>query len=312
MAKQDYYTVLGIRRDASAKEIKQAYRRLARKYHPDVNPGDVQAEQKFKEISEAYSVLENPDSRKKYDQFGHHGFAGSFDSAFGRGGGSQGTYTDNLRDFFGGRGGFSESFGSLFEDFFGGGKQRARAAAQRDKDIEQTVEIGFEEAVRGATIQVQVPRPNGNVERLQVKIPPGVANGSKIRLAGKGKAHSNGAPGGDLYIVTRIRPHAFFSRDGHDIMCELPLALGEMLFGAKVQVPTIDGTTTMTIPAGTQNGRTFRLRGKGVPHLKESGRGDQYVKVVVVLPEHLDDRSRDLMEEFCQRNPQTPRAHMGQ
>ena len=300
MAKQDYYTVLGVRRDASAKEIKQAYRRLARKYHPDVNPGDAKAEQKFKEISEAYSVLENPDSRKKYDQFGHNAFAG----------GPQGAYTENLRDFFSGRGGFTESFGSLFEDFFGGGKQHAHTAGRRGKDIEQTVEISFENAMRGATIQVQVPRPHGNVERLQVKIPPGVDNGSKIRLTGKGETRHNGTPGGDLYIVTRVRAHAFFSRDGHDIMCELPVTLDEVLFGAKVKVPTIDGTTTMTIPAGTQNGRTFRLRGKGAPHLKGNGQGDQYVKVSVVLPEHLDDRSRDLMEEFCRRNPQTPRSHM--
>lgn len=310
MAKQDYYTVLGVRRDASAKEIKQAYRRLARKYHPDVNPGDANAEQKFKEISEAYSVLENPDSRKKYDQFGHTAFAGGFESAFGRGGGPQGAYTENLRDLFSGRGGFAEGFGSLFEDLFGGGKQRTQTATHRGKDIEQTVEISFENAVRGGTIQVQVSRPNGNLERLQVKIPPGVDSGSKIRLTGKGEARHNGAPAGDLYIVTRVRPHTFFTRDGHDIMCELPVTLDEVLFGAKVNVPTIDGTTTMTIPAGTQNGRTFRLRGKGARHLKGNGQGDQYVKVSVVLPEHLDDRSRDLMEEFCRRNPQTPRVHM--
>src|SRR5215831_9357547 len=186
MAKQNYYSVLGLRHDASDKEIKQAYRRLARQYHPDVNPGDAAAEQKFKEISEAYSVLSNPESRKKYDRFGHQAFATGFDSSFGSGGGFGGGYTGNLKDFFGGRASF-EGLGSIFEELWGGGRQRAQQAPVSGQDREHTVEVSFEEAMRGTTAHVQVPRRDGGLERLQVKIPPGVDTGSKIRAAGKGE-----------------------------------------------------------------------------------------------------------------------------
>ena len=307
MAKQDYYSTLGVRRDASAKEIKQAYRKLARKCHPDVNPGDPTAEQKFKRISEAYSVLDNPASRKKYDQFGHQTFAGGSDP-FSRGRGAGGSHPGNMRDFFTNSSGFADGFGTMFEDFFGGTQQRSHTSSRQGQDLEQTIEIGFEEAMRGATIQVQVTQPNGKAERLQVKIPPGVDNGSKVRLAGKGEAGKDGSPAGDLYIVTRVRPHAYFTRQGNDIMCSVPVTLDEILLGAKIEVPTIDGKTTMTMPAGTQNGSTFRLRGKGVPHLKGEGQGDQYVKVQVVLPTTLDDHSRALIAEFVQRNPLMPRT----
>lgn len=303
MAKQDYYSILGVRRDAPAKEIKQAYRKLARKYHPDVNPGDAAAEQKFKEISEAYTALENPESRKKYDQFGHHAFTSGFDTAFSRGSGSSGFHTGNLRDFFNSRGGFAESFGTVFEDFFGGSQERTQTSSHRGQDLEHTVEISFEDAILGATIQVQVPRPDGRGERLHVKIPAGVDTGSKVRLTSKGEGGKYGGRAGDLYIVTRVRPHAYFTRQGSDIMCEVPVTLAEVMLGGKIDVPSIDGRTTMTVPAGTQNGRTFRLRGKGAPHLKGGGQGDQYVKVHVVLPEKLDERSRELIAEFTRRNP---------
>jgi DnaJ-class molecular chaperone len=310
MAKQNYYSVLGVPRDASAKDIKQAYRKLARKYHPDVNPGDPAAEQKFKEVSEAYAVLGNPENRKKYDHFGSQAFSGGFESAFDRDSGFGGFHTGNLRDFFNSRGGFAESVGSIFEDFFGGAQQRPHTASHRGQDREQTVEIRFEEAVRGTTISVQVPRLHGPVERLQVKIPAGVDTGSKIRLAGKGEAGKYGSPAGDLYIVTHVQPHPYFTRQGDDILCEVPVTLAEIMLGGKIEVPTIDGKTTMTIPAATQNGRLFRLRGKGIPHLKGGGQGDQYVKVQVVLPETLDESSRRLIAEFDQRNRLQPRRHM--
>ena len=309
MAKQDYYGVLGLRRDASDKEIKQAYRRLARQYHPDVNPGDAAAEQKFKEISEAYSVLSNPESRKKYDRFGHQAFATGFDSSFAGGGGFAGGYTGNLKDFFGGRASF-EGLGSIFEELWGGGRQRTQQAPVSGQDREHTVEVSFEEAMRGTTAHVQVPRRDGGMERLQVKIPPGVDTGSKIRLAGKGEPGRYSGRPGDLYIVIRMRPHAYFARQGNDILCEVPVTLPEALLGAKIEVPTIDGKTTMTLPAGTQNGRRFRLRGKGAPLLQGDGRGDHYVTVHVVLPEKLDARSRELVEEFAARNPLQPRASM--
>jgi DnaJ-class molecular chaperone len=315
MAKQDYYHVLGVQRGVTAKEIKQAYRRLARKYHPDVNPGDQAAEQKFKDISEAYSVLENPDNRSKYVQFGHQAFgnhSSGFDPfAFKRGRGD--FATGNLRDLFGhqgGGGGFSEGFGSIFEDIFGGASQRSRRPEASSRDLEQTVEITFEDAVRGTTLQLRIPRSNGDTARLQVKIPAGVNTGSKIRVAGKGKSGRYGGPAGDLYITTQVRPHAHFTRDGNDILCNLPVTLGEVILGAKIDVPTIDGAISMTVPAGTQNGRTFRLRGKGVPSLKGGQPGDQYVKVQVVLPPNIDELSRELLMEFDHRNPLQPRAHM--
>jgi DnaJ-class molecular chaperone len=310
MAKQDYYSILGVRRDASEKEIKQAYRRRARQYHPDVNPGDAAAEQKFKEISEAYSVLGNSESRKKYDRFGHQAFSGGFDPAFAPGGNFGGFQTGNFKDFFAGRGNFTEGFGSIFEEFFGGGRQRGQEASRRGQDLEQTVEISFEEAMRGTTTQVQLTRHDGSVERLQVKIPPGVDRGSKVRLAGKGEAGVHGGAAGDVYIVMQVRPHAYFGRQGSDILCEVPVTLTEAMLGAKIEVPTIDGKTTMTLPAGTQNGRQLRLRGKGAPQMQGGGRGDQYVTIRVILPETLDARSRELLEEFAARNPLQPRAHI--
>lgn len=311
MPKQDYYTVLGVRRDASDKDIKQTYRRLARQYHPDVNPGDATAEQRFKEISEAYGVLSQPESRKKYDRFGHQAFAPGFDPAFAGGGGfgGFGGGPNNLKDLFGNRAGF-EGFGSVFEDLFGGGRPRQAQAPIQGEDLEHTVEVSFEEAVRGTTTQVQILRRDGRSERLQVKIPPGVDTGSKVRVAGKGEAgRSQGAPG-DLYIVMRVQPHAYFTRQGNDIVSDVPVTLAEVLFGAKIDVPTIDGQATMTLPAGTQSGRRFRLRGKGMPLLSGGGRGDHYVTVQVVLPDALDDRSRELLEEFAARNPLQPRAHI--
>jgi len=307
MAKQDYYSVLGLRRDASDKEIKQAYRRLARQYHPDVNPGDAAAEQKFKAISEAYSVLSNPESRRKYDRFGHQAFATGFDPGFASGGGFTGGYTGNLKDFFGGR---AEGLGAIFEEFWSGSRHQTPPAPPAGQDLEHTVDVSFAEAMRGTMVQVQLPRRDGGMERLQVKIPPGVDTGSKVRVAGKGEPRRYSGPPGDLYIVIRVRPHAYFVRQENDILCEVPVTLPEALLGAKIEVPTIDGKATMTLPAGTQNGRRFRLRGKGAPALQGGGRGDHYVTVQVVLPEQLDARSRELLEEFAARNPLQPRASM--
>ncbi len=310
MARQDYYSTLGVRRTASGKEIKQAYRRLARRYHPDVNPGDARAEQKFKDISEAYAVLGNPENRRKYDRFGERAFASRFDPSSARGQASRGFQGGNFKEFFSGRGNFADGFSSLFDELFGRAPGRSNPTPQRGADIEQTVDLSFEDAMRGTTREVRVSRRDGSVEWLRVKIPPGVDTHSRVRLAGKGEAGAAGATAGDLYIVTRVQSHAYFVRQGDDILCELPVTLAEALLGAKIAVPTLDGTTTMTLPGGTQTGRTFRLRGKGVPRLKGGGRGDQYVTVRVVLPQTLDAHSRRLIEEFDQRNPVQPRAHM--
>ncbi|GIX47924.1 MAG: molecular chaperone DnaJ [Candidatus Tectimicrobiota bacterium] len=309
MASKDYYAILGVRRDASAKEIKQAYRRLARRYHPDVNPGDPTAEQKFKEISEAYAVLGNPESRRQYDRLGAQAFAGDTTSTRDPRGGFWGFRPGNLGDFFSGRGPFGEGLGHLLEELFRGGASRGQATASKGQDVEQTLDISFEEAVRGTTKEIHVARRGGS-ERLSVKIPPGVDTNSRVRLAGKGEAGKFGGPPGDLYIVIRVRPHPYFVRQGNDIHCEVPVTLAEALLGAKIEVPTLDGKITMTVPPGTQNGRVFRLRGKGVPYLKGDGRGDQYVTLRVVLPETLDERSRELIAEFERRNPLQPRAQM--
>jgi DnaJ-class molecular chaperone len=306
--KKDYYSVLGVQRDAAEKEIKQAYRRLARQYHPDVNPGDASAEQKFKEISEAYAVLSNPESRQKYDRFGHQAFSGGFDPSAA--GGFGGFDSSILRDLFSGRGSFGEGVGTIFEDFFGSGRQRSQRGPERGQDVEQTVEISFEEAVRGTTTQLPLRHRGGRIERLQVKIPPGVDTGTKVRVAGKGEPGGFGGQPGDVYIVLKVRPHAYFKRQGSDILYAVPVNLAEAMLGAKIEVPTIDGLTTMTLPTGTQNGQRFRLRGKGAPLPRNDGRGDQYVTVRVVLPEKLDTRSRELLDEFMARNPLEPRAQM--
>ncbi|ETW99178.1 MAG: hypothetical protein ETSY1_16025 [Candidatus Entotheonella factor] len=316
MASKDYYTTLGVKRDASDKDIKQAYRRLARKYHPDVNPGDAAAEQKFKEVSEAYNVLGTPESRSKYDQFGHQAFSGGFDPFTTSNRGSYHFSTGNLRDLFGrsggtgGSGGFSDSFGSIFDDLFSAGQSRQGSDTGSDLDVEKNVDIRFEDAVHGTTIQLRIPRSNGTMDRIQVRIPPGVDTGSRIRVAGKGKAGRQGGPDGDLYIITQVQPHDYFIRDGNNIICDVPVTLREITLGAKIDVPTIDGKSSMTIPPGTQNGRKFRLRGKGIPYLKGEGQGDQYVHIRVVLPDQLDERSKALLEEFDQLNPLQPRAHM--
>jgi curved DNA-binding protein len=310
MATKDYYSLLGVTRDASEKDIKQAYRRLARRYHPDVNPGDVSAEHKFKEISKAYAVLSNRESRAAYDRFGWQTFQPGPDSASARQHASPGFHAGPFKDLFSGRGGLAEGFSTMFEELFHGGTSRSQGSQTGGQDIEHVVEISFEEALRGTTVEVSLPRHNGKTERLRIKIPPGVDTNSRIRVSGKGKTGSFGRSAGDLYIITRVRPHDYFVRQGDDLLCEVPITLAEALLGAKIEVPTIEGQTSMTLPAGTPNGGKFRLRGKGVPRLKGGGRGDQYVTVTIVLPATLDERSRALIEEFEQRNPLQPRAQM--
>ena len=179
---------------------------------------------------------------------------------------------------------------------------------QRGQDIEQSLEISFEDALRGTSRRMRLKHRDGSIEQRQVRIPPGVESGSRIRIAGKGGSGTAGGPAGDLYVVMQVKPHAYFERRGSDIECEVPVTLAEALLGARIEVPTIDGPTTMTLPPGTQNGRRFRLRGKGAPNRKGDERGNQYVRVHVVLPETLDDRSRELLEEFSARNPMQPRA----
>lgn len=314
MAKRDYYETLGLKRDASEKEIKKAFRTLAQKYHPDKNPGDANAEQRFKEVNEAYSVLSDPESRKQYDRFGENweqyaragvnpndfeGFGAGGASGFGGFGGGQGggrtiSPEEFERMFGGGMGG-----GSIFDTLFGGGMGNASSGGRRraNMDFEQmrqpqarevTVQITLEEALHGSTRMLQ--EPDG--KRIEVTIPRGVKTGSKVRVKGTGGV-------GDVLLQVEVLPHATFTRDGDDLRCKVPVDLYTALLGGEVQVPTLERPVALNIPAGTQNGKTFRLRNLGMPHLKHPDtRGDILAMVDVQLPVHLSDREKKLFEEL--------------
>jgi DnaJ-class molecular chaperone len=321
MASKDYYGILGVGRNASDKEIKQAYRKLARKYHPDVNPGDKTAEEKFKHINEAYEVLSNPDKRQKYDQFGDQW---QYADQFARAGRQQGPSWDF------GQGGTTFHFGaddlgSLFGDLFGTGTRTRRARPRRGRDIEYPIEITLEEAYRGAmhTIALQTEEPCAicqgtgriqnvscascrgsgvvpSVKRLEVKIPAGVKDGSRVRVAGKGEPSYSGIASGDLYLVVSVKRHRLFERRGDDLYVDIAVPLAVAALGGEVQVPTPKGAElALKIPAETQNGRVFRLAGQGMPHLGSSARGTLFAKVGVVLPTNLSSEEKKLFEQLA-------------
>ncbi len=317
MAKKDYYELLGVKRGAPGDEIKRAFKKLARKYHPDVNPGDDKAEDRFKEISEAYAVLSDKEKRRKYDAMGHAAFSGG--SPWGELGAPQ-NVEDILREF-----GIGDIFGSIFGGGRGGrgqggsgfwGSSRPQGPA-KGADVNYSMEIGFDDALKGMSTTITVPKieiKNGSMhrgtERIQVKVPPGVSNGSKIRLAGKGEPSPDGGPPGNLFIITRVRGHEFFERKGDNLHLTLPISLGEAVLGARVEIHTYEGPTKMTIPPCTQSGQTFRLGGKGAPRLKGKGKGDLYVTAQVQMPKLLDEQSQELIREFERKNPSDPRSEM--
>jgi molecular chaperone DnaJ len=330
MAGKDYYDLLGVKRDASEKEIKQAYRRLARKYHPDVNAGDKSAEAKFKEINTAYEVLSNKENRQKYDKYGDKWqYADQFEQAerqqaqyrrYSRGGGE--TF-----HFGGDIGGLD----SIFDELFGGMRGRSfhrRSQPSRGLDLESPIEVTLEEAHSGTsrTISLQMEEPcpvckgsgmiqnlpcstcrgSGTVpkiKRLEVKIPAGVATGSRIRIAGKGQPSYGGGTSGDLYLKITVRPHAKFERRGDDLHTEVPVPLMTAVLGGEVQIPTLKGKLALKIPAETQNGRVFRLSGQGMPHLGKSARGDLIAKVSVVLPTKLTEKEKELFRQLSEARP---------
>jgi len=312
MEYKDYYKILGVSRNASEKEIKSAYRRLARKYHPDVNPGDPQAEARFKEINEAYEVLSDPEKRRKYDQLGAQwqqwqrmgGRPQDFDWSqwfagpqTGRVRVEYGTIED-LEDMLGGMG-FSDFFRAIFGDMGVGTRSRTRSWQSqpfRGQDIEQEVEITLEEAFHGTTRLLQM-----DGRRLEVKIPPGVRTGSKVRISGAGSPRVGGGPSGNLYLKIKVAPHPIFRRDGDDLYCEVPVDLYTAILGGEVRVPTLKGSVMLKIPPETQNGKTFRLRGQGMPALKDpSHRGDLFATVHVRLPRRLSDKERELFRQLAQ------------
>lgn len=348
MSKRDYYEVLGVQRDADDNAIKSAYRKLARQYHPDVNKSE-DAEERFKEINEAYEVLSDPDKRGAYDRFGHAATQGGFGGAGGAGAGFPG-------------------FGDIFEEFFGGftGARGAQRGPTRGNDLRYDLTITFQEAVFGIEKEIEVPRlevcpqcqgsgaepgtkpircpqcngtgevrrtqqtilgqfvsvttcPRCNGEReiattpcsqcrgqkrvrvtrrLSVNIPAGVDDGMRIRLAGEGEPGDRGGPAGSLFVVLQVKPHSLFHRQENDILLELPVNIVQVALGAEVEVPTLEGKTKLDIPAGTQHGAVFRLKGKGVPILRSNRRGDQLISVRVVVPDKLNDKQRKLLKEL--------------
>ena len=307
MAEKDYYQILGVKKTATDDEIKKAYRALAKKYHPDKNKGNKEAENKFKEISEAYAVLSDKEKRAQYDRLGAEAFS------FG-GGGAGGQNPFGGFDFSqfmrnaeaaGGGGrrrtrGAPSGFTDIFSDLFGGGGGGGfEPPPMRGNDINAELTIDFRDAVLGTTMDLQV-----NGDSIKVKIPEGVADGQTIRLRGKGSHGSSGAPPGDLNVLVHVRPHPFFERKGDDVYINLPITIGEAVKGAQIDVPTIRGAVKARIPAGTQGGQTFRLSGKGIKR-KNGSYGDQYYRVEIVVPR---DAPHDAVEKIEAQYKEDPRA----
>jgi molecular chaperone DnaJ len=365
---KDFYAALGVSKDASQAEIKKAYRKLAQQHHPDANKGDKAAEERFKEVGRAYAVLSDPKKRAEYDEarrlLGSGAFGGGFGGFPGGGGGFPGGTRVTVDDFGG--------LGDIFNLFRG---RQSQTAARRGRDVESEVTLGFEEAVRGATIPLQLrgpapchtchgsgakpgtlPRPcetcngRGTVTRdqglfglsspcptcqgrgsviddpcptcqgrgtevrtreLRVRIPVGVNDGATIRLKGQGEPGQAGAPAGDLIVKVRVTPHPLFDRSGQDLTITVPVTFAEAALGTELKVPTLDGPVTLKVPAGTQNGRTFRVRGRGVPAGGRRGAGDLLVSLQVAVPEKLSRKERELLREFASLSDTTPRNHLG-
>jgi len=351
MSKRDYYEVLGVPKNANEAEIKKAYRKLARQYHPDVNPNNPEAEANFKEVNEAFEALSNSEKRAQYDQFGHAGMgAGGFQ------GGANGAG-------FGG-------FGDLFDMFFGGsgfGMGGQPRGPQKGADLRYDMEISFEEAAFGLETDIEIPRTEecptcqgtgaaagthpatcpkcrgtGQIQvqqntafgrfvnvrpcdrcegegkiietpcrdcggqgrlrkyrKINVKIPAGVDNGSRLRVSREGEAGTRGGPAGDLYVYIHVKTHKLFERHGNDVVCEIQVSFVQATLGGELEVPTLDGKVELKIPEGTQSGTSFRIKGRGIPHLRGTGRGDQHVRVKVMTPKKLSDRQRELLVEFA-------------
>lgn len=353
MSKRDYYEVLGVSKGATQDEIKKAYRKLSKKYHPDINK-EADAEEKFKEVKEAYEVLSDDQKRAHYDQFGHtdpnQGFGG-----FGGGGD------------FGGFGGFEDIFSTFFGGG-GGGRRRDPNAPRQGADLQYTMTLTFEDAVFGKETEIEIPReencetcngtgakkgtkpetcshchgtgqlnteqntPFGRIvnrrvchycngtgkeikhkcstcggtgrvkkrRKIAVKIPAGIDDGQQLRVSGQGEPGINGGPAGDLYVVFHIQPHEFFERDGDDVYCEIPITFAQAALGDELEVPTLHGKVKLKVPAGTQTGTKFRLRGKGIPNVRGRGTGDQHIIVKVITPTKLTEKQKQLLEEFAE------------
>jgi molecular chaperone DnaJ len=355
-SKKDYYELLGVSRNASADDLKKAYRNLAKKHHPDANPGNKEAEEKFKEINEAYEVLSDPQKKSTYDQFGHAGVNGFGGSPSGGSGGFRTSTDVNGADF-------EDIFGDVFSNFFTGGGRTGRPQSQEGDDLRYDLTLTFEQAAFGTSQDIKIrklvtcdtchgsgakpgsgrvtcatcrgtgqvrtsqgfftvartcPKCNGQgelpgtpcptchgqgrMEReriVSVKVPAGVDEGSRLRIRGEGEAGLNGAPAGDLYIFLHVEPHSIFHRDESNLLCEIPISFPQAALGTELEVPTLEGPVKMKVPAGTQSGKVFRLREKGLKSPQHSGVGDLLVTVHVETPADLNSKQRKLLEEFA-------------
>src|SRR5574343_465174 len=346
MSKRDFYEILGVNRDASDDEIKKAYRKLAMKYHPDRNPDNPSAEDKFQEAKEAYEILSDGQKRAAYDQYGHAGV----DPQAGMGGGG-----------FGGGGGFSDAFGGIFDEIFGGrgGGGGGRSNVYRGADLRYNLEITLEQAAHGTETKIRIPtmevcepchgsgaKPGtqpktcptfggsgqvrlqqgffsiqqtchkchgtGRIKQhktLAVKIPAGVDEGDRIRLSGEGEHGVNGGPPGDLYVQIHLKPHAVFTRDHNDLHCEMPISFTTAALGGEIEIPTLDGAAAIKIPPETQSGRVFRLRGKGIKGVRSHTHGDLMCHVVVETPVNLTDRQKELLRELEESSKDNSAKH---
>jgi DnaJ-class molecular chaperone len=313
--RRDYYTVLGVPRTATEKDIKSAYRKLARKHHPDVNPGDKKSESLFKEIGEAYSVLSDSDKRKKYDRWGHDWE--KIDQAQAAGANYRGRSASSRTTAGNGAPGGvtfdSEDLGGLFDQLFGraaGGRTRVRSTPRKGADMEQQVEITLEEAFNGTqrTFSILDTR-SGETRTVEVKIPAGATEGLRVRVAGKGDPGLAGAPAGDLFLIVKIKPHALFERDGDDLQTKVPTPLYTAVLGGEVMVPTPKGSQlALKIPAETSNAQRIRLAGQGMPRLNGTGRGDLYAEITVQLPKNLSTHEKDLFAELARQRAATSSA----
>jgi len=312
MSGKDYYKILGVSKSASPEEIKKSYRKLAMKYHPDRNKGDKEAEAKFKDVSEAYAVLSNPEKRKQYDMFGSEGFQSRFtqedifrdvdfgsifkEFGFGSGGRSQNIFSQ----IFGGMGQTHfRGGGSPFDSSFG--SQRGRAHGVRGQDLVYELSLTLEEAATTTDKVISYNIEGTQQDGVSVKIPAGISTGKKLRLQGKGKAGLYGGPPGDLYIQIKVLEHPLFNRDGDDLILTREIKFSEAILGTDIEVPTIDEKTLrLKIPPGTQSNAKFRLKGYGMPHMNGSGRGDVYVKITIAVPTKLNKKQKALVKEIAE------------
>lgn len=329
--KRDYYEILGVGKSANADEVKRAYRKLARKYHPDVNKNDPSAEAKFKEVQEAYDTLSDEKKRQAYDQFGHAGVDSAAAAQAAAAAASAGRGHGGFRYSAQTPGGATVDFGDvdlsdLFEQLTGRGRGGRRGSrnggfgfnhvpeeeeAPAGQDINHEVTLSFLDAVNGTTLDLRFSHPDGSgAETISVKIPPGVDEGSKIRVRGKGQPSPYGGVRGDLIIITHVTPHPFFQRQGKDILLDLPISAAEAANGATISVPTLDGPVELRIPSGIDAGKRLRVRGKGVPQ-RDGSRGDQFCRVLIHLPPDLSDEEKKQLVAMEQKHGFNPRRQTG-